>query len=172
MSIMAIYITLLLMGIINKGSVACFTNNYTTIIWYHICAVCYVCGLRSSSFESTCVCTYTYWQCLHAVCDDAVDNSSLKSCVPFCKKDTRHKESQIILEPPNYVIIVVNRFWYKNNVNDNRTYDNSGSKHHTLGSRRFDRQANVDHHTPSVYSGHYATSINCCGNTFIVKMTV
>ena len=41
------------MDLINKGSVACSTNNYTTIIWYHICAVSSVCGLRSSSFEFT-----------------------------------------------------------------------------------------------------------------------
>ena len=95
------------MDVINQGYIACSTNNYTTVIWYHICAVCNVCGLRSSWFESTGVCI------LHLLVAPPCRNwwcsnkNSCKSFVPVCKKDTRHKESQLILEPPNCVIIII-----------------------------------------------------------------
>ena len=31
-----------------------------------------------------------------------------------------------------------------------------------LGLHKFSLQATIDHHGPSMYSGHYTTSINCC----------
>ena len=31
-----------------------------------------------------------------------------------------------------------------------------------LGLQKFSLQATIDHHEPSVYSGHYIASINCC----------
>ena len=30
------------------------------------------------------------------------------------------------------------------------------------GLHKFSLQATIDHHRPSIYSGHYAASINCC----------
>ena len=82
---------LLFMDIINKGCIVCSTNNYTTIIWYHICAVCSVCGLRSSSFEFTGVCILYLLEFLLAGIDDAVTMAS-KVLFPFVKKVTRHKK--------------------------------------------------------------------------------
>ena len=35
-----------------------------------------------------------------------------------------------------------------------------------LGLHIFNLQATIDHHGPSVYSGHYTASINCCKKTF------
>ena len=35
-----------------------------------------------------------------------------------------------------------------------------------LGLHVFNLQATIDHHGPSVYSGHYTASINCCKKTF------
>ena len=35
-----------------------------------------------------------------------------------------------------------------------------------LGLHKFSLQATIDHHGPSMYSGHYTASINCCKRTF------
>ena len=35
-----------------------------------------------------------------------------------------------------------------------------------LGPHKFSLQATIDHHGPSMYSGHYTTPINCCDKTF------
>ena len=35
-----------------------------------------------------------------------------------------------------------------------------------LGLHKFRLQATIDHHGPSMYSGHYTASINCCKRTF------
>ena len=35
-----------------------------------------------------------------------------------------------------------------------------------LGLHKFNLQATIDHHGPSMYSGHYTASINCCKRTF------
>ena len=35
-----------------------------------------------------------------------------------------------------------------------------------LGYHKFSLHATIDHHGPSIYSGHYTTSVNCCNRTF------
>ena len=35
-----------------------------------------------------------------------------------------------------------------------------------LGLHKFSLQATIDHHGPSMYSGHYTVAINCCKRTF------
>ena len=35
-----------------------------------------------------------------------------------------------------------------------------------LGPLKFSLQATIDHHGPSINSGHYTASINCCKKTF------
>ena len=35
-----------------------------------------------------------------------------------------------------------------------------------LGPLKFNLQATIDHHGPSIDSGHYTASINCCKKTF------
>ena len=89
----------------------------------------------------------------------------LKSCAR-CIRDTWHIESSHILQPPQYLIVVVKRFIYKNNsINKDR-----GSipidMTTVLGPHRFSLHAIIDHHGPSMYSGHYTASINCCNKTF------
>ena len=56
-------------------------------------------------FISVCWCLY--------ITPTGSNNNSFKKIVPVCKKYTQHKESKLILEPPKYVIITVNRFKYK-----------------------------------------------------------
>ena len=36
----------------------------------------------------------------------------------------------------------------------------------TVVLHQFSPQATMDHHVASMYSGHYATIINCCKNSF------
>ena len=87
-----------------------------------------------------------------------------KSC--FRCKNTWHVESNYLLQPPKYLIIVVNRFRY---INDNFTKDRCSIPMDmtvVLGLHKFSLQATIDHHGPSMYSGHYTASINCCKGTF------
>ena len=88
-----------------------------------------------------------------------------KSC-SRCNKNTRHIESSYILQPPKYLLLFVNRFRY---INNNITKDRCPIPMDTtvrLGPLKFSLQATVDHHGPSIDSGHYSASINCCKKTF------
>ena len=88
-----------------------------------------------------------------------------KSCFR-CKKNTWHVESNYISQPPKYFIIVVNRFRCSNN---NVTEDSCSIPLDitvVLGLHIFSLQAIKGHHGPSLYSGHYAASINCCKKAF------
>ena len=129
--------------------------------------VCEVCGLRSPSFESSSV--------LHISPTDAPSMQNLileglqqklqKSC-SRCNKNTQHIESSYILQPPKYLLLFVNRFRYLNN---NIIKDRCPIPLDTtvmLGPLKFYLQATIDHHGPSIDSGHYTASINCCKKTF------
>ena len=88
-----------------------------------------------------------------------------KSC-SRCNKNTWHIESSYILQPPKYLLLFVNRFRYLNN---NITKDRCPIPLDTtvrLGPLKFNLQATIDHHGPSIDSGHYTASINCCKKTF------
>ena len=92
-------------------------------------------------------------------------NKLEKSCFRR-KKNNWHVESNYILQPPKYLIIAVNRFRY---INNNFTKDRCSIPMDmtvVLGLHRFSLQATIDHHGPSMYSGHYTASINCCKRTF------
>ena len=88
-----------------------------------------------------------------------------KSC-SRCNKNTQHIESSYILQPPKYLLLFVNRFRYLNN---NIIKDRCPIPLDTtvmLGPLKFNLQATIDHHGPSIDSGHYTASINCCKKTF------
>ena len=88
-----------------------------------------------------------------------------KSC-SRCNKNTRHVESSYILQPPKYLLLFVNRFRY---INDNVTEDSCPIPMDMtvrLGHLKFSLQATINHHGPSIHSGHYTASRNCCKNTF------
>ena len=64
------------------------------------------------------------------------------------------------------MIIVVNRFRY---INNNFTKDRCSIPMDmtvVFGLHQFSLQATIDHRGPSMYSGHYTSSINCCKSTF------
>ena len=76
--------------------------------------------------------------------------------------NTWHVESGYILQPPKYLLIFVNRFRY---IDNNVTNDRCSIRMDTtvrLGPIKFSLRATIDHHGPSIHSGHYTASINCC----------
>ena len=65
-----------------------------------------------------------------------------------------------------YLLLFVNRFRY---IDNNITKDRCPIPMDTtvrLGPLKFSLQATIDHHGPSIDSGHYTASINCCKKAF------
>ena len=65
-----------------------------------------------------------------------------------------------------YLLLFVNQFRY---INNNVSKDRCPIPMDTtvrLGPLKFSLQATIDHHGPSIHSGHYTASINCCKKTF------
>ena len=107
--------------------------------------VCDACGLRSPSFESSSVLyfTPTCTSSKQELIKQGMGQELEKSCVR-CKKNTWH-------------------------INNNFTKDRSSIPMDmtvVLCLHKFSLQATIDHHGPSMYSGHYTASIGCCKRTF------
>ena len=84
-----------------------------------------------------------------------------KSC-SRCNKNIWHVESSYTSQPPKYLLLFVNRFRY---ININVTKDRCSIPIDTtvrLGPLKYSLRATIDHHGPSIHSGHYTASINCC----------
>ena len=82
-----------------------------------------------------------------------------------CKKDTWHVVSKLILQPPKYLIVIVNRFDYINNtIIQNRSLILL-DMNIMLGPYKFNLRTTVDHHGHSMNYGQYIASINWCGET-------
>ena len=84
-----------------------------------------------------------------------------KSC-SWCNKNTWYVESSYILQPHKYLVLFVNWFTY---INDNITKDRCPIPIDTtvrLGPHKFNLRATIDHHGPSIHSGYFTASINCC----------
>ena len=129
--------------------------------------VCDACGLRSPSFESSNMLyiTPTCTSSMQKLIKQGMRQKLEKSCFR-CKKNTWYVESNHLLQPPKYLIIVVNRFKY---INNNFTKDRCSIPMDitvVLSLHKFSLQATIDHHGPSMHSGHYTASINCCKRTF------
>ena len=169
---------LMLIEIINKGSVPYYgshVSNSTGVSLSDILfsfmlekyIVCNVCGLRSPSIESSGVLyiSPTHTSSMQELIMQGLQQKLEKSCFR-CNKNTWHVESNHILQPPNYLIIVVNRFRYINNQFAKDKCSIPMDMTVVLGYHKFSLQATIDHHGPSIYSGHYTTSVNCCNRTF------
>ena len=169
---------LMLIEIINKGSVPYYgshVSNSTGVFLSDILfsfmlekyIVCNVCGLRSPSIESSGVLyiSPTHTSSMQELIMQGLQQKLEKSCFR-CNKNTWHVESNHILQPPNYLIIVVNRFRYINNQFAKDKCSIPMDMTVVLGYHKFSLQATIDHHGPSIYSGHYTTSVNCCNRTF------
>ena len=94
----------------------------------------------------------------------------LQNSCSRCNKNTRDVESSYILQPPQYLLLFVNRFRYINNITKDRCPIPMDTTVR-LGSLKFSLQATRDHHGPSIDSGHYTASINCCKKHSIATIT-
>ena len=127
--------------------------------------VCDICGLRSPSFESSSVLyiSPTDTPSRQNLILEGLQQKLQKSC-SRCNKNTRHIESSYILQSPKYLLLFLNQFRCLNN---NITKDRCPIPLDTtvrLGPLKFNLQATIDHR-PSIDSGHYTASINCCKKT-------
>ena len=168
---------LMLINIIDKGSMPNSSSTtspmgaslsdllFSFVLEKYI--VCEVCGLRSPSFESSSVLhiSPTDTPSMQNLILEGLQQKLQKSC-SRCNKNTRHVESGYILQPPKYLLLFVNRFRYLNNniIKDRCPIPLDATV--MLGPLKFNLQATIDHHGPSIDSGHYTASINCCKKTF------
>ena len=129
--------------------------------------VCDAWGLRSPSFESSSVLyiTPTCTPSMQELIKQGIKQKWEKSCFR-CNKNTRHVESNYLLQPPKYLIIVVNRFRYINNNFTKGRFSIPMDMTVVRGLHQISLQATIIHHGPSMYSGHYTASINYCKRTF------
>ena len=168
---------LLMLNIIDKGSMPDSSSttsptgaSLSDILFSFVLEkniVCDVCGLRSPSFESSSVLYIlpTDTPSMQNLILEGLQQKLQKSCSRR-NNNTWHIESSYILQPPKYLLLFVNRFRYLNN---NITKDRCPIPLDTtvkLGPLKFNLQATIDHHGPSIDSGHYTASINCCKKTF------
>ena len=124
--------------------------------------VCDVCGLRSPSFESSSVLyiTPTNTSSMQDLILQGMQQLLPKSS-SRCNKNTWHVESNYILQPPKYLLLFVNRFRYtKNDITKDRCSISMDTAV-ILGPLKFSLGATIDHHGPSMHSGHYTASMNC-----------
>ena len=92
-----------------------------------------------------------------------------KSC-SRCNK-TWNVESSYILQPPKYLLLFVNRFRYiYNNVNKDRCSTLMDTTFR-LRPLKLNLRATINHPGPSIHSGHYTASINCCKKHSIATIT-
>ena len=90
----------------------------------------------------------------------------LQNSCSRCNKNAWHVESSFILQLPKYLLFFVNRCRY---INNNVTKGRCSIPMDTtvrLGPLKYSLRAPIDHHGPSIHSGHYTASINCCEKTF------
>ena len=170
---------MMLIELINKGSVPyCGSNDnnptgvsvseilFSFMLEKYI--VCDACGLRSPSFESSSVLyiTPTCTSSMQELIKQGMGQKLEKSCFR-CKKNTWHVEYNYVLQPPKYLIIVVNRFRYINNNFTKVRCSVPMDMTVVLGLHKFKLQATIGHHGQYMCSGHYTASINCCKRTSI-----
>ena len=132
-----------------------------------------MCGLRFPSFESSSVLyiSTTDTSSMQNLILQGLQQKLQTSC-SRCNKNTWHFESSYILQPLKYLLLFVNRFRYiNNNVAKDRCYIPMDTTV-TLGPLKFSLRATIDHHGPSMHSGHYSASINCCKNHTITEFGI
>ena len=172
---------MLLIEIMDKGFGPCPTNDninskgsFSELLVSFVLekyTICDICSMKSPAFENTSL--------LYVTPNDSSSMQELlmqehkqkiyKTCF-CCGRDIWHIESKQILQPPNYLIIIVNRITYSNNRITKNKSRMPLDLYIKLGPYKFSLQASVDHHGYSMNSGHYTASINCCGKHFIVMI--
>ena len=156
---------MMLLEVVNKCSVPyCGSddNNSTGVspseisfaIVLEKCIVCDACWLRSPSSESSCVIYYTLsmqeWIMQQKQKGSPFD---VRRALGMSNLDTFHSPQSIWF------------FCEIGYINNNFTKDRRSIPMYmtiVLGLNKFSPQAIINHNGPSLYSGHYAASFNCC----------
>ena len=68
----------------------------------------------------------------------------------------------ISMYPPKYLVIVVNDLYIFTTILPKNGCSIPMGMTVVLGLHKLSMQATIDHHGPSMYSGHYTASTNCC----------
>ena len=115
---------------------------------------CNICKLHSPLFEQSNFVNITplHGASLQELVKQGLDILVVKSCSQ-CKKDTDHIGSSNFLQPPQYLIIIVNRF-----VNNGTTKNKSLiplDQHIKSGQFTVILHAVIDHHCQLLSPGHY-----------------
>ena len=163
----------MLIYIISKGS---NSTTYPTGLLYRIS--CVVKNILSAIYVdwgpphlSLVVCLYitpTYTSSMQDLILQEMQQK-LPKILFSCNKNTWHVESSYILQHPKHLLLILNRFRYTNN---SITKDRCSIPMDTtvmLGPLKFSLRATIDHHGPSIHSGHYTASINCCKNILLQR---
>ena len=86
----------------------------------------------------------------------------LQTSCSRCNKNTWHLESNYTLQPPKYLLLIVNRFRYtKNNATKDRCSIPEYDRNACTPPLKFSLWAIIDQ-GPSIHPGDYTASINCC----------
>ena len=142
--------------IVRQGKIYCLRCIWTEVPSFESSSVLYISPTDTSSMQNLIL------ECLQ--------QKLQKSC-SRCNKNTQHIESSYMLQPPKYLRLFVNRFRYiNNNITKNRCPIPMDTTVR-LGPLKFSLQATIDHHGPSIDSGHYTASINCCKKHSIATIT-
>ena len=167
---------MLLIEIMDKGFGPCPTNyninskgSFSELLFSFVLGKytkCDICTMKSPAFETTSLLyvTPTDSSSMQELLMQEHKQKLYKTCF-CCGRDTWHIESKKNVQPPNYLIIIVNRITYSNNMITKNKSRIPLDLYIELGPYKFSLQASVDHHGYSMNSGHYTASINCCGKT-------
>ena len=171
---------MMLIDIISKGSMPDSASTITPTgvslsdllfsFMFEKYITCEMCKLKSPTFESSSVLyiTPTNTPTMQDLILQGMQQKLLKSC-SRCNKNTWHVESKHILQPPKYLVVNVKRFKYINNIIHKDRCSIPMDMIVMLGPHRFSLQATIDHHGPSIHSGHYTASFNCCKKNLLQR---
>ena len=169
---------MLLIELINKGSVPfgdSYDNNSTGVSLSEILfsfmlekyIVCDACWLRFPSFESSSVLyiTPTCTSSMHELIKQGM-GKNWKSPAFDARRTLGMSNLIIFYNLLNIWLLLLMDFRYINNNFTKGRWSIPMDMTVLLGLHQFSLQATIDHHGPSMYSGHYTAFINCCKRTF------
>ena len=114
------------------------------------------------------------WNFRPLSCIEEMDSKSVSSCTPAHVKTD---QSLVILCWLFLIILAhifsvkLNKFWFANHYHIKYRCSISMDTTVRLGPLKFSLRATIDHHGPSIHSGHNTASINCCKKHSIATIT-